>query len=57
VIWGIKDPYLLPGNLKGLDRFVPNLVIDEISDAGHCVNHSKAAAVNARIRDFIESGR
>jgi len=55
VIWGEKDPYLLTGNLEGLDRFVPNLTIRRIPDGSHWVVHEKPALVNALIRDFLES--
>jgi len=53
VIWGEKDPYLLIGNLDGLDRFVPNILVRRVSDASHWIVHEKPALVNAFIRDFI----
>jgi epoxide hydrolase 4 len=53
VIWGEKDPYLLTGNLDGLDRYVPNLKIERIPDATHWVVHEKPALVNSLIRDFV----
>jgi len=54
VIWGEKDPYLLTGNLNGLDECVPDLTIKRIPDGSHWVIHEKPALVNAYIRDFIE---
>jgi pimeloyl-ACP methyl ester carboxylesterase len=53
VIWGTKDPYLLTGNLNGLDRYVSNLSVERIPDATHWVVHEKAALVNSLIREFI----
>jgi len=55
VIWGEKDPYLLPGNLVGLESYVPNLILHRISDATHWVVHEKSALVNGYIREFISS--
>jgi pimeloyl-ACP methyl ester carboxylesterase len=53
VIWGEKDPYLLTGNLEGLDRFVPDLTIKRIPDGSHWVVHEQPALVNSYIREFI----
>ncbi len=57
VIWGEKDPYLLTGNLEGLDRFVPDLTVRRIPDGSHWVIHEKPALINAYIRDFIAGER
>jgi pimeloyl-ACP methyl ester carboxylesterase len=53
VIWGEKDPYLLPGNLEGLDEFVPDLTIKRIPDGTHWVIHEQPNLVNRYIREFI----
>ncbi|HYL45779.1 MAG TPA: alpha/beta hydrolase [Candidatus Limnocylindrales bacterium] len=53
VIWGEKDPYLLAGNLKGLEEYVPNLKIERFADATHWVVHEKTAEVNSLIRRFL----
>jgi pimeloyl-ACP methyl ester carboxylesterase len=55
VIWGEKDPYLLTGNLNGLDRYVRNLRVERIPDGTHWVVHEKPALVNSLIRGFLES--
>ena len=55
VIWGEQDPYLLTGNLNGLDQFVPRLRIECIPDGTHWVVHEKPALVNSLIRDFVQS--
>jgi pimeloyl-ACP methyl ester carboxylesterase len=53
VIWGEKDPYLLTGNLDGLEEFVPDLAVKRIPDATHWVVHEKPALVNDSIRAFL----
>jgi len=54
VIWGEKDIYLLSGNLKGLDKYVPNLTVKSIPKGSHWVIHEQPALVNAYIKEFIE---
>jgi len=53
VIWGEKDPFLLTGNLEGMDAFVPELTIKRVPDATHWVVREKPQLVNSYIRDFI----
>ncbi len=53
VIWGEQDPYLLTGNLEGLEEFVADLVIERIPDATHWVVHQKPALINDLIRAFL----
>jgi pimeloyl-ACP methyl ester carboxylesterase len=53
LIRGEQDPYLLPGNLEGLEEFVPNLTLKRIPDGSHWVVHEQPGLVNAYIRDFI----
>jgi pimeloyl-ACP methyl ester carboxylesterase len=53
VIWGEKDPYLLPGNLNGLEEFVPHLTVKRIPAGTHWVIHEHPRLVNQYIRDFI----
>ncbi|HEX7364058.1 MAG TPA: alpha/beta hydrolase [Dehalococcoidia bacterium] len=54
VIWGEKDKWLLPGNLEGLEKYVPYLTIKRISDGSHWVIHEKPELINSYIRQFIE---
>jgi pimeloyl-ACP methyl ester carboxylesterase len=56
VIWGEKDPYLLTGNLDGLEQYVPDLTVRRVRDGSHWVIHEQPELVNSYIRDFIESG-
>ena len=53
VIWGEKDTALLPGNLDGLDKFVPQLTVKRIPEGSHWVIHEKPAEVNQYLREFI----
>ncbi len=53
VIWGDRDTALLPGNLEGLEQFVPDLTIRRIPDANHWVVHQKPELVNQYIREFL----
>ncbi len=57
VIWGEKDPYILTGNLNGLEQYVPKLAVERIPDATHWVVHEKSARVNELIRDFLETSK
>jgi epoxide hydrolase 4 len=54
VIWGEQDPYVLKGNLNGLEDFVPNLELRRVPDGSHWVIHEKSDLINSYIRDFIE---
>jgi hypothetical protein len=47
------DPYLLTGNLSGLQKVVPNLTVRLVPDAGHWVINSKPKEVDTFIREFL----
>ena len=53
VIWGERDHARLPGNLNGLDAFVPDLRIERIPEGSHWVVHEKPQEVNRFLRQFI----
>jgi epoxide hydrolase 4 len=53
MIWGERDVALTPGNLDGLDAYVPDLTIRRIPDGTHWVVHEQPALVNDTIREFI----
>jgi epoxide hydrolase 4 len=57
VIWGERDTALLPGNLDGLERFVPDLTIERVPDGSHWVIHEQPALVNRYIRDFLADAK
>lgn len=54
VIWGEQDRALLPGNLDGLEQFVPDLTVKRIPDGSHWVIHEHPALVNQYIREFVQ---
>ena len=54
VVWGMKDKALLPIQLEGLDKLVPDLQIQRIPDAGHFVPWEKPEAVAAALKPFLE---
>jgi pimeloyl-ACP methyl ester carboxylesterase len=53
VVWGEKDPYLLTGNLEGLEELVADLTVERIPDGSHWVIHEKSALINSLIRSFL----
>jgi len=53
VIWGEKDPAMVPQNLDGLAEFVPQLTVKRIPDASHWLVHRQSAEVTAYIRAFL----
>jgi epoxide hydrolase 4 len=57
VIWGEKDPYLLIGNLDGLEQFVADLTIKRIPDGSHWVVHEKPDMINGLIGDFLQGSK
>jgi pimeloyl-ACP methyl ester carboxylesterase len=54
VIWGMHDPYILPGELDGLEAFAPASTVVRLEDAGHYPMRSHPGPVNRAIRAFIE---
>jgi epoxide hydrolase 4 len=56
VIWGEKDPAMVPENLDGLPDFVAQLTIKRIPDASHWLIHRQSDQVNAYIREFLLTG-
>jgi epoxide hydrolase 4 len=53
VIWGEKDPAMVPQNLDGLAEFVPQLTIKRIPEASHWLVHRQSAEVTAYMREFV----
>ena len=53
VIWGMKDKALLPVQIEGLDKLVPDLTIVRIEDGGHFIPWEKPEAVNAAMRAWL----
>jgi pimeloyl-ACP methyl ester carboxylesterase len=53
VVWGLKDPALLPVQLKGLDDLVKDLRVVTSPSAGHFVTWEEPGTVTRAIRDFL----
>jgi epoxide hydrolase 4 len=53
VLWGDGDIALLPGLLRGLDHWVPNIDVRRVPDATHWIVHEKPALVAETIRSLL----
>src|SRR5262249_8579484 len=53
VIWGMRDPVLLPHQLDELGDYAPHLTVLRLADAGHYPMRSHAPQVNEAIRAFM----
>ena len=54
VIWGMRDPSLLPRQLDGLEAYAPDLTVVRIEDGGHYPMRSHPELVNQAIRAFMQ---
>ena len=54
VLWGMRDPALLPLQLEGLDRLVDNLTIGRLPDAGHFAPWEAPEPVAQSLGKFLE---
>jgi pimeloyl-ACP methyl ester carboxylesterase len=53
IVWGMKDPALLPCQLEGIEAFVPNVTVIRIPEAGHfSLWEAPEAATNA-MKDWL----
>lgn len=53
VIFGMKDIFVLPKVLEGLDDFIKDLKIVRIENASHWVMHDDPELVNSSIQSFL----
>ena len=53
VVWGMRDPALLPVQLDGLDTLVDDLTTVRLADAGHFAPWEAPQAVAAALRPFL----
>jgi pimeloyl-ACP methyl ester carboxylesterase len=53
VVWGMKDPALLPLQLEGLDVLVDDLTIVKLPEAGHFAPWEAPQEVASALRDFL----
>lgn len=54
LIWGTEDFALGNELTEGLDRWVPDLRIERLSDASHWVQNDRPERVNELLADFLE---
>ncbi len=54
VIWGERDPALLPALLDGLAAVVPELRIERIPEATHWLVHEQPQRIVSEIRNFVD---
>lgn len=53
VIWAMDDLALPPSNIEGIEKFVPNVVVQPVNGCGHFVTWEAPAAVNAAMEQFL----
>ena len=53
IVWGTKDPALLPCQLDGIETYVPNATVIRIPDAGHFSPWEAPDAVTKAMRDWL----
>ncbi len=53
LIWGERDPALVPQLAEGLERGVPNLRVERIPEATHWVQHEMPDRVNDLLTGFL----
>ena len=53
LIWGLRDPYLLPALAEGTEAWVTTLERHAEPTARHWVQHDAAVSVNARLLTFL----
>ena len=53
VVWGMKDPALLPVQLEGLDDLIDDLRLVKLPDAGHFAPWEAGEQVASALRDFL----
>ena len=53
VVWGMKDPALLPVQLEGLHDLVKDLRIVTSATASHFITWEEPGTVTSAIRDFL----
>jgi pimeloyl-ACP methyl ester carboxylesterase len=57
LVWGERDPALRPENADGLERWVPDLRVERVPQAGHFVQADAPDVVNGAIVRFLRAGR
>lgn len=52
IIWGEREPVMLPSTLDGTEEWAPDLRIEHIPSAGHFVQHDAPERVSQLLVDF-----
>ena len=55
VLWGLADTALLPGNLRGLDAYVPDLTVKTYEGVSHWIAHEIPDTIAAEIDAFVSA--
>lgn len=53
IVWGMKDPALLPCQLEGLDELADRCSVTRVEDAGHFIPWEKPEAVAKALKPFL----
>ncbi len=53
VIWAMDDLALPPSNIDGIEKLVPNVIVEPVLECGHFVIWEKPDAVNAAMGRFL----
>jgi epoxide hydrolase 4 len=53
LIWGEQDRFLVRGNTEELDRWVKDITVRYLPDAGHWVQQERPEVVNQMLREFL----
>jgi pimeloyl-ACP methyl ester carboxylesterase len=54
VIWAMDDLALPASNIDGIEKLVPDVIVEPVEDCGHFVIWEKPAAVNAAMERFLD---
>jgi pimeloyl-ACP methyl ester carboxylesterase len=57
LLWGERDPALRPENADRLERWVPDVRVERVPDAGHFVQADAPDLVNSALVRFLRAGR
>lgn len=55
IIWGEREPVMLPSTLEGTEEWVPDLRIERVPRAGHFVQHDAPERVTELLLTFMRS--
>jgi pimeloyl-ACP methyl ester carboxylesterase len=53
IVWGMKDPALLPCQLEGIEQYVPDVTVVRIPEAGHFSPWEAPEEVTNAMRDWL----